>query len=56
MTNFNPEEHYGIVPIEAMAAGTPPIVADGGGQKETVIHGETGFRVKNEDQMADFMY
>jgi glycosyltransferase involved in cell wall biosynthesis len=43
-----------------MAAGTPPIVADGGGQQETVINGSTGFRVNTEsndisDQMAKFM-
>jgi glycosyltransferase involved in cell wall biosynthesis len=53
MASFNPEEHFGIVPIEAMAAGTPPIVADGGGQRETVLHGETGFLVKNTEEMKE---
>jgi len=55
MANFNPEEHFGIVPVEAMAAGTPPIVADGGGQRETVIQGETGYLVHSMDEMADAM-
>ena len=55
MANYNPEEHFGIVPVEAMAAGTPPIVADGGGQRETVIHGETGYLVHSTDEMAEAM-
>jgi alpha-1,3/alpha-1,6-mannosyltransferase len=55
MANFNPEEHFGIVPVEAMAAGTPPIVADGGGQRETVLDGETGYLVHSKDEMADAM-
>jgi alpha-1,3/alpha-1,6-mannosyltransferase len=55
MANFNPEEHFGIVPVEAMAAGTPPIVADGGGQRETVLNGETGYLVHSKDEMADAM-
>jgi glycosyltransferase involved in cell wall biosynthesis len=38
-----------------MAAGTPPIVADGGGQRETIIHGETGYLVHSTDEMADAM-
>jgi len=55
MASFNPEEHFGIVPVEAMAAGTPPIVADGGGQRETVIHGETGYLVHSTDEIAESM-
>lgn len=46
--NFYPLEHFGMCVIEAMASGTPPIVADGGGQRETVIHGLTGFRVSDK--------
>lgn len=56
MASFNPFEHYGIVPVEAMAAGTPPIVANGGGQRETIIDGETGFLVNNVDEMAERLY
>lgn len=51
MLSYNPEEHFGIVPIEAMAAGCPPIVADGGGQRETVIHNETGFLAKTPEDL-----
>lgn len=40
-------EHFGIVPIEAMYAGTPVICVNSGGPKETVLHGETGFLVEN---------
>ena len=40
-------EHFGIVPIEAMYAGTPVIAVNSGGPKETVVDGETGFLVEN---------
>lgn len=35
-------EHYGIVPVEAMAAGRPVIAVNAGGPTETIRHGETG--------------
>ena len=35
-------EHFGYVPIEAMAAGRPVVVADSGGPAETVVEGVTG--------------
>jgi glycosyltransferase involved in cell wall biosynthesis len=58
--NFNPLEAFGMCIVEAMAAGTPAIVADGGGQKETVINGSTGFRINTKsnnvsDEMAKLM-
>jgi glycosyltransferase involved in cell wall biosynthesis len=54
--DFIPFEHFGISVVEAMASGTIPIVADGGGQRETVIHGESGFRVGNDSsEMAKYM-
>ena len=37
-----PEEHFGYGPLEAMSAGRPVVVADGGGPVETVVDGETG--------------
>ena len=41
---YTPEnEHFGIVPIEAMAAGKPVIACRSGGPKESVLHGETGY-------------
>jgi glycosyltransferase involved in cell wall biosynthesis len=40
------DEDYGLVPIEAMAAGKPCIVCnDGGGVTETIIHKKTGLIV-----------
>lgn len=39
---FFHEEDFGIVPVEAMAAGTPVIGLNSGGLSETVIHGTTG--------------
>lgn len=35
-------EDFGIVPVEAQAAGTPVIAYGVGGARETVVHGETG--------------
>jgi alpha-1,3/alpha-1,6-mannosyltransferase len=37
-----PGEHFGIVPIEAMAACKPVIACDTGGPKESIVHGVTG--------------
>jgi glycosyltransferase involved in cell wall biosynthesis len=39
---FPPEEDFGMVPIEAMAAGTPTIAFNKGGAPEYVIDGRTG--------------
>jgi glycosyltransferase involved in cell wall biosynthesis len=39
---FPGEEDYGIVPVEAMACGTPVIAYGRGGVTETVVSGETG--------------
>lgn len=36
-------EHFGIVPLEAMAAARCVIAADSGGPLETIAHGETGW-------------
>ena len=36
-------EHFGIVPIEAMAAHRPVIACASGGPMESIRHGETGF-------------
>ena len=37
------KEHFGIVPLEAMFAGTPVLAVNSGGPLETVLDGETGF-------------
>jgi glycosyltransferase involved in cell wall biosynthesis len=39
------QETFGLTPIEAMACGTPQIVSDWDGYKDTVRHGVTGFKV-----------
>lgn len=36
-------EHFGIVPLEAMAAGRPVVACDSGGPKESVLSGRTGY-------------
>ncbi len=38
-----PHEHFGYVPLEAMAAGRAVVVANTGGPAETVVDGVTGF-------------
>ncbi|KAK4120023.1 glycosyltransferase family 4 protein [Parathielavia appendiculata] len=36
-------EHFGIVPLEAMLRGVPVLAADSGGPRETVVEGVTGW-------------
>ncbi|MEW5305498.1 MAG: hypothetical protein WDW36_008032 [Sanguina aurantia] len=38
-------EHFGIVPLEAMAAGRPVIACNSGGPLESIVHGTTGLLV-----------
>jgi glycosyltransferase involved in cell wall biosynthesis len=47
-------EPFGMVVLEAMAAGSPVIVADTGGLKETVVHEATGltFKPGNPESLA----
>jgi alpha-1,3/alpha-1,6-mannosyltransferase len=42
-------EHFGIVPLEAMLVGTPVLAANTGGPLETVVEGETGWLRDPED-------
>ncbi|UKA57998.1 glycosyltransferase [Arthrobacter sp. FW306-2-2C-D06B] len=39
---FPPVEDFGIIPVEAMAAGAPVIANRRGGASESVVHGVTG--------------
>ncbi|KHJ81974.1 glycosyltransferase, group 1 family protein [Oesophagostomum dentatum] len=39
-------EHFGIVPVEAMYVGTPVIAVNSGGPKESIVHLETGLLVE----------
>ena len=45
-------EHFGIVPLEGMAAGRPVIASNSGGPLETVVHEATGLLC--EPQPAEF--
>jgi alpha-1,3/alpha-1,6-mannosyltransferase len=36
-------EHFGIVPLEAMASSRPVIAVNSGGPTESVVSGSTGF-------------
>lgn len=45
-------EDFGIVPLEAQAAGTPVLAYKKGGATETVIEGKTGLFFKNQTPSA----
>ncbi|KAI9780572.1 MAG: Alpha-1,3-mannosyltransferase-like protein [Peltula sp. TS41687] len=47
-----PNEHFGIVPLEAMGHGVPILAADSGGPLETVVEGQTGWLRPVEDVAA----
>uniref|UniRef100_A0AC35TU16 Alpha-1,3/1,6-mannosyltransferase ALG2 n=1 Tax=Rhabditophanes sp. KR3021 TaxID=114890 RepID=A0AC35TU16_9BILA len=52
-----PDEHFGIVPIEALDQRRPVIVCDSGGPSETVFENITGTKIKEPDAnlLADAM-
>ena len=41
----NIQETFGLVPVEAMAAGLPVVMPDWDGFRDTVVHGETGYLI-----------
>jgi len=47
-------EHFGMTIVEAMQNNIVPIVFDGGGQKEIVVHNVSGFRVKSTAQLISY--
>lgn len=46
-------EHFGIVPVEAMQHGLPVLAANTGGPLETVVEGKTGW-LRNVDKAEDW--
>jgi glycosyltransferase involved in cell wall biosynthesis len=46
-------EPFGMVMVEALACGTPVVAFPEGAASEIVIHGENGFHVADEIEMAD---
>jgi glycosyltransferase involved in cell wall biosynthesis len=46
------EEPFGLVMPEAMACGTPVIAFNRGSAPELVVHGQTGYIVRDVDEMA----
>lgn len=46
-------EHFGIVPIEAMLAGVPVLAANTGGPTETILEGETGW-LRDPEQVGEW--
>ncbi|KAF2459027.1 mannosyltransferase [Lineolata rhizophorae] len=51
-------EHFGIVPLEAMLAGTPVLAANEGGPTETVVEGKTGWLrdARKDDEWTEVMH
>ena len=52
---FGALEDFGIMPVEAMACGTPVIGLGRGGTRETIVHGKTGlhFEAQTCDSLAE---
>jgi alpha-1,3/alpha-1,6-mannosyltransferase len=46
-------EHFGIVPVEAMRAGIPVLASNTGGPLETIVEGETGW-LRDATVVADW--
>jgi glycosyltransferase involved in cell wall biosynthesis len=47
------DEPFGMVVIEAMAAGTPVLAYGRGSMPELIQNGETGYLVENEHEMVE---
>ncbi len=49
------DEPFGLVVIEAMAAGTPVVAYPRGSMPELIKHGETGYLLDSEDEMVEMI-
>jgi alpha-1,3/alpha-1,6-mannosyltransferase len=49
-----PNEHFGIVPLEAMACGRAVIALNSGGPTETIHHMQSGILCEEESDIASF--
>jgi glycosyltransferase involved in cell wall biosynthesis len=47
-------EHFGMATVEAMAAGSVPVVINKGGQREIVEHGVNGFLWNTLDDLREY--
>jgi glycosyltransferase involved in cell wall biosynthesis len=47
-------EHFGMATVEAMAAGSVPVVINKGGQQEIIDHGVNGFLWNSVDELKDY--
>lgn len=48
-------EHFGMTIVEAMQNSLLPMVFDGGGQREIVVQGESGYRVSSTAELMNAM-
>lgn len=53
--NKHYREPFGLAPVEAMACGMPVIAFDNGAMRETINHGQTGFVVKNNEEVEQLI-
>ena len=42
-------EPFGLIPLEAMACGTPVVAVKEGGVRESIVHGETGLLTERDE-------
>ena len=49
-------EHFGIAPVEAMSAGAVPVVFDGGGVRETVEDGKSGYLWRSASRLREISW
>jgi len=47
------DEPFGYIPVESMACGTPVLTYKKHGPKESIIHGSTGWLVKNDKELLE---